>query len=550
MLFKLNAEKRKWVDDAFSKMSVAEKLGQMVCDRAKTVFDGGALPDYMAKYPVGSAFVGAEIIDQASDSIEDVREKCAKLRAVTHPEQALLLCGDFEHGAGCVIGSLTRFPNPMALGAANDPELAYAEGEAIAVEAGGLGVRWAFAPVADLNLNINNQPTNHRAFGDDPDHVLPFLKAYIRGMQDHDFAACAKHFPGDGTDDRNQHNVTSLNTLSLPEWRRLHGRVFKELIDDGVLSIMIGHIGLPAYEPADARGMFRPATASRRLMTDLLRGELGFEGIIVTDALTMCGFCSYASYEQRMLDCFNGGADVFLWPDTPRFFELMLKALADGRASMERLDESARRVLEFKSRLGVDENRIPAPVSAADVARYRAAAARIGEKSATLLRNRNKLIPLKIKPGDKVLFLKSDHMPDRMPSERFAVFFSAFEKRGAKITVDKFENFKNHKENLEQYAAVVLMEHVTTMNANGCIRALGPIWPFMAHPYGRKICLAFGTPYFLHDVASADTYINAYCDSEAVQAGLARALFGEIPFAGTSPVDCGYEFKRGDGLTV
>ncbi len=550
MLFRLNAAKRKWVDDSLSKMSVAEKVGQMVCERAKTLFDGGASPDYMAKYPIGSAFVGAEIIDQTSDSIEDVREKCAKLRAITRPEQSLLLCGDFEHGEGCVIGSLTRFPNPMALGAANDPALAYAEGEAIAVEAGGLGVRWAFAPVADLNLNINNQPTNHRAFGDDPDHVLPLLKAYIRGMQDHDFAACAKHFPGDGTDDRNQHNVTSLNTLSLPDWRKLHGRVFKELIDDGVLSIMIGHIGFPAYEPADARGMFRPATASRRLMTDLLRGELGFEGIIVTDALTMCGFCSFADYEQRMLDCFNGGADIFLWPDAPRFFDLILKALADGRASMERLEESARRVLEFKAHLGVDENRIPPPVSADTVARYRAAAARIGEKSITLLRNRNNLIPLQLKPGDKVLFLKSEHMPDRMKTERFAVFFKAFTARGVEITVDKFENFGQHREHLEQYAAVVLMEHVTTMNANGCIRALGPIWPFMAHLFKRKICISFGTPYFLHDVASADTYVNAYCNSEATQAALGRALFGEIPFTGVSPVDGGYEFKRGDGLTV
>lgn len=550
MLFKLNAAKRKWVDDTLSKMSVREKLGQMVCERAKTIFDGGALPDYMAKYPIGSAFVGAEIIDLTRDSLEDVRNKCAKLRAVARPEQALLLCGDFEHGAGCVINSFTRFPNPLALGAARDPDLAYAEGEAIALESGSLGVRWAFAPVADLNLNINNQPTNHRAFGDDPDYALPLLKAYIRGMQDHDFAACAKHFPGDGTDDRNQHNVTSLNTLSLPDWRKLHGRVFKELIDDGVLSIMIGHIGFPAYEPADARGMFRPATVSRRLMTDLLRGELEFEGIIVTDALSMCGFCSYADYEQRMLDCFNGGADIFLWPDAPRFFDLILKALSDGRASMERLEESARRVLEFKAHLGVEENRVPAPLSEDAVARHRAAAAQVAAKSVTLLRNRKNLVPLKVKPGDKVLFLKSEHMPDRMKTERFAVFFKAFEKRGAAITVDKFENFGNYREQLEQYALVVLMEHVTTMNANGCIRALGPIWPFMAHTYERKICISFGTPYFLHDVASADTYINAYCNSEATQVALAQALFGEIPFTGVSPVDCGYEFKSGDGLTV
>lgn len=549
-MFDLTPAQENWVNQTLAQMTPRQKLGQMVCENRRYLPAADKLPAYMEQYPIGHVFAGSEIIDPAADNIDDVRQKCDAFRSAASPTQHLLMCGDFEHGAGGTVSSLTRFPNPMALGATGDPQLAYAEGKAIALEAKSIGARWAYAPVADLNLNYHNPVTNHRAFGDDPDRVLPLLKAYIRGMQDHGFAACAKHFPGDGVDDRNQHQVTSLQTLSMAEWRRQHGRVFQELIDDGVLSIMVGHLGFPAYEQADSRGLFRPATASRKVMTELLRNELGFQGIIVTDALSMCGFASFAPYEERMIACFNGGADVFLWPETERFFATMERALVDGRASVERLEESTRRVLAFKAHLGIHEDNGPIPVSDEQIASNGVAARQVAERSLTLLRNRQDLVPLTVQPGDRVLLLKSEHAPDArlINADRFEPLYQAFQERGADVVVEPFTHFPRLQNDLDQYAYVLLLEHVTTTNSAGTIRGLGPIWKFMAHPYPRKVILSFGTPYYLHEVASADTYINTYCDCTATIEATARALFGQIPFRGTSPVACGYEFSRSDGI--
>lgn len=551
-MFDLDESQHQWVDALMSEMSIQEKLGQMVCDTFRHLPTGKQLEQYMSQYPIGHVFVASEIIDTTSDHATEVRHHADTLLNATNSNQNILLCGDLEHGAGGVARGLTRFPNPMALGALRDPELAYKKAKATAEESKSFGVRWVLAPVADLNTNLNNPVINHRAYGDHPDDVIPLLKSQIRGMQEHGVAGCAKHFPGDGTDDRNQHCVTTLNTLSLEEWRQQHGRVFKELIDDGVMSIMIGHIGFPAYEKADARGLYRPATMSHAIMTDLLRNELGFKGIIVTDALTMAGFCTYGTYEDRMIESFNAGVDVFLWPDTPRFYKVILEALQDGRASMDRLEDSARRVLEFKANLGLHKNGMPQPVAPESVIDNQNIAVEIAEKSITLLRNRHELVPIEQTPDQKILFLLSTHPPDWNGDQiqKIDPFVNVFKERGIDTTVVKFihQEFIHIKKTLDDYTFVILVEHVTTANADGTIRGLGPIWQFMAHSHPRKIIVSFGTPYYLHDVASADTYINAYCDCSVTQEAAAKALIGEIPFLGTSPVDCAYEFHRGDGI--
>ncbi len=540
----------RWADRVLANLTLDQKLGQLVCEREAFIRRQPDPAAWLQQYPVGSAFVGAEIIQADLDRTDPVREAVSALRAATGPAP-ILCCGDFEHGVGSEISGMTRFPALMTLGATRDPALACAYGEAIAREARSLGVGWAFAPVADLSVNPANPVVNQRAAGDDAEAVLSLLRPHIRGMQENGIAACAKHFPGDGTDDRNQHMVTALNTMSLARWRRTQGRVFRDLIADGVASIMIGHLAFPALEPPDRRtGRYRPATASRRVMTDLLRGELGFQGVAVTDALTMAGFCTWAPYEQRMLDCFQAGADVFLWPDTPRWFALMRRALEDGRADPARLDESVRRVLRLKARLGLPDWAPGARLDAGRLAAHRAVADRVAEHSVTLLRCAQGRLPLRGE-GASLLMLVLQGQP--VAADAFAPFRSVFEQRGFRVTLGAFADFKRYRDDLDRYAAVLALIHIGTLNSQGVMRITGPaagqVWPFVAHPYERVVWISFGNPYGLYEVASAETYVNAYCDSAASQVAAARALLGEIPFQGRSPVACRYAFRRGQGLT-
>ncbi len=545
----LNETQRNWVERTFATLTTEQKLGQMVCEDSGAFSNVLDPQEWLAKYPVGCMFLGAEVIDSNAAALEAVKKVTSRVDGnVGIP---MLYCGDFEDGVGSAIGGYSTMPRIMGLSATFDPGLAYEYGRIIGEECRSLNIRWAFGPVSDLNLNRENPITNARCAGDDPDHSLSILKGIVKGMQDHGCAACPKHFPGDGTDSRNQHLVTSLNLLSREDWDRLHGRVFKELIDAGAMSIMIGHMGFPAYEPVDEeKGIFRPATASKRLMTDLLRGELGFKGIILSDALSMCGFKAWGDYEERMIDSFNGGTDVFLWPETEKFFDLMLPALRDGRASMERLDDSVRRVLAFKALLGLNEAPIPVDTTKllTMLKRNNEIAGQMAEKSITLLRNRKNHLPLKLEKGAKILMLVVPNMP--VQKSKLVPFYNMFRAKGFDVTYGGFPDYHPTASVVEHFDAVFLL-------CNGQphyhdVRAFDTtVWAFMEnHKIQRRIIISFGTPYYLYEVASADTYINAYSESLVTQKAVFKALFGEIPFNGKSPVSVAHCFNFGDGIIL
>jgi len=547
MFWNISAEKKAWVETSVAAMTTDEKIGQLVCEQNTAYMAVADKKAWLRQYPIGSMFVGAEIIKPGEEDSAIARQLIGETQeACTIP---VAFCGDFEHGIGSQIAGNTRLPDLMALGATHDPALAYEYGRIIAEEGKSLGLHWAFGPVADLNLNHCNHVTNTRGAGDNPAHAVTILSALVRGMQDHGMCACPKHFPGDGTDARNQHIVTSLNLLSKSDWDNCHGKVFKGVIDAGAASIMIGHLGFPDYEPVDpVKGKFRPATASKRIMTELLRGELGFKGIILTDALCMNGFISWGTYEERMLDSFNGGTDVFLWPETVMFFELIRTALKDGRASTARLEESVRRVMSFKAWLGLDRQeakKYELTTAARNVNAGIATA--VAEKSLTLLRNRGGDIPLRLPANAETLMLYTPEN-DRIPKPQLEFFAAEFESRGYRAKVIPFTQL-GKEEDLEKYTCVFLLCFCRPMYVDYSIFNNYSIWGFMANPKIRKrVFVSFGTPYFLYEVAEADTYLNVYSDSEISQRAAVRALFGEIPFAGKSPVTQKHCFAFGEGL--
>ena len=551
MFEKLNTEQRKWVERTFQALSEDEKIGQLVNERGTYVMNRDIpTAEWLKKYPVGSIFTGSEIIESFAAGA-GMTASLQETVASAGLKVPVLYSGDFENGIGAQIDGYTVMPCTMGLSATFSEKDSYDFGKVIGSEGRALDIRWGFGPVADLNTNPNNPVTSIRSTGDEPDHALKILKNIVKGMQDQGMAACPKHFPGDGTDTRNQHFVTSFNVLSKAEWDQLHGRVFRELIEAGAMSIMIGHIAFPDYEPMDEKKqLWRPATCSRRIMIGLLRDELGFDGIILTDALCMYGYLAWGDYETRILDTFNGGADVFLWPAPEKFFPVMKAALRDGRISYERLDESVRRVLSFKALLGLmPEDNMPKADMSRLLKENHAIAQRIGENGITLLRNRDGLLPLKLKKGARILLFIA---PDKAgPFKALRQFKKRLEQRGYEVTMAKTSDFYVLEKTIDVFDSVMFLSDANPQYSSEYHGFDNIIWDFMAcEKIKRRIIISFATPYFLYEVAGAATYINAYHDCEASVDATVRAIFGEIPFKGTSPVGVKNCFSFGDGLTL
>ncbi len=551
MFNQLNEKQKQWVMSVFNSLSEDEKIGQLDNDLASYIMERSDKPsEWLKKYPVGSIFTGSEIIHEYAAGLGETTtiQEVVKNANLTVP---MLFSGDFENGIGGQIGKFTAMPRTMGLAASSSEQDYYDFGKVIGTEGRALDIRWGFGPVSDLNLNRENPVINIRSASDNVDHAVKVLKNIMKGMQDHGLASCPKHFPGDGTDTRNQHFVTSFNVLSKDEWDKQHGRVFKELIDAGAMSIMVGHLAFPAYEGPDERQLYRPATCSYKIMTELLRGELGFKGIIITDALCMNGYLSWGNYEKRIIDTFNGGADVFLWPEAERFFPVMKAALADGRISRERLDDSVIRILSFKALLGLmpEENVAPAVNLPELVAENQKIAQRIAENTITLLRNRDQVLPLKLEKGARILLFIG---PDKQaPKSKLSLFAQELTNRGYRVTIaSKTLDFSFMQTCVDAFDCVMFLSNANPQYSE--YRGFDPIiWEYMACENKKKpIYISFGTPYFLYDVAQVATYINAYHDCPASIRATVKAMFGEIPFKGKSPVTVPWCFSFGDGLEL
>lgn len=529
------------IDKVMRRMSVREKIGQTVMINETETREIEDLPSHFARYPVGGAFVGAEVIKDAVDSRSDVLARVDVL-ARAAGGAALLFASDMENGCGSMIKGLTPFPHQMALGATGSESLAYDYGKFTALEARSVDVQWTFSPVADLNINQFNPLTNIRSMSDDPGLATRLLVQVIKGMQDNGLAACAKHFPGDGMDYRDQHLITTTNSLSRDEWLKLHGRVFKRLIDEGVYSIMTGHIALPAFQNVSKDGRFLPATLSHELCTTLLKGQLGFSGVIVSDALVMGGFLKWFDRPQAFIECFKAGNDMLLWPDLS-YFDAMERALDSREITMERLDDAVKRILTMKMKLKVKMQSpggaMDRPVSASESEASRALAQGVAEASLTLWRDRRGLLPVPPSRASNVLVIAIT--PDDKTFEQFDVLKHALETRGSAVTLKRNVWLAELDSIAGKYDLIIYAIERAPHRPMGPLNfwggEAGGIWGALSSGREKSVVVSFGSPYFCEEYFdAADVFVNAYSTTPATQEAFARALFGEIPFAGKSPV--------------
>lgn len=309
--------------------------------------------------------------------------------------RSTLLVADMEYGAGNAVEGAVKFPSMRAAAVAGDEKLAYKMGEFAAKEARNAGYHWTFGPCVDMVGNKENPIVGLRTAGSDADTVITYGGAYMEGLQENGLIATLKHFPGDGYSPDDQHVTTTENPLSKEEWDAVFGRVYGELIARGVKAIMPGHIALPAYDEADKNGLYPPATVSKNLLTGLLREKLGFEGIIVSDAVNMSGFCGYMNLYHACAAFLEAGGDCILFMhETEEYAEAMKAALEEKRLSIEVLKNRAYRMLCF-AREYFEEYPIHDKVSF-DRCRAEETAAEMTEKAVKVIRDRAGILPLKL----------------------------------------------------------------------------------------------------------------------------------------------------------
>ncbi|GAA3342098.1 glycoside hydrolase family 3 N-terminal domain-containing protein [Curtobacterium pusillum] len=393
--FDLNEADVAWVRSTIDSMTLDEKIGQLFIN-LNTSFEPSYLDGVVDRFHVGGMrYMGAD----AATVQEHIRYAQGRSRI------PLLIASNPEMGGAGSADDGTLVSTHLQAGSNPDASIARDMGRVAGVETTAMGCNWAFAPIVDIHRNWRNTVVGTRSFGNTADVVIERAKAYFDGISESGTVCAMKHFPGDGVDERDQHVVTTWNTLSSDEWDATYGAVYREMIAHGVQSIMVGHIGAPALSrrlvPEIRDDELLPATLAPELIQGLLRGELGFNGLVVSDASLMLGLTSAMPRRDLVPAAIAAGCDMFLFfRDPEEDFGYMRDGYASGVISDERLDEALQRILGLKASLGlhrtpVDEL-VPPPSALAVVGstEHHAIAARIADKTVTLVKDTEHNLPL------------------------------------------------------------------------------------------------------------------------------------------------------------
>jgi len=468
----------------------------------------------------------------------------------------LMVAGDFERGASMRLEGTTVFPHAMAFGAAGDPSLTRYEGEVTAREARAIGVEWIYYPVADVNNNPDNPIINIRSFGEDPAGVAAQVKAFIEGVHadKRNFAlATAKHFPGHGDTAVDTH----MNLASIPGDREHLERVelvpFRAAIQAGVDAVMTAHIAVPALSPPDL-----PATLSPAILTGLLRNDLGFKGIIATDALEMGGIAQGFSTGEACVRALEAGADTLLMPTDPEAaIRAVLAAEQSGRLTRPRVRDSVARILAAKEKVGLDRKRFVDVEAMGDVLDSEEAndkAQEVADRAVTLVRNNSNLVPL-ANPENTCFVV----MPEGRYSTEGQVFAQQLRKRRAKASITVLDG-SIPREQIDQALAGLsgcqnfAVAAFASVSASRGSVGLGGDLPHameVIEASGKPVAMvALGSPYLLRNFPNVTAYLATFSTVPPSETAAVKALLGEIPIRGHLPVSIPGFAKVGDGLQV
>ncbi len=468
----------------------------------------------------------------------------------------LLVSSDFERGASMRVANTTKFPYNMAFAAARDLDAARFEGAETARQARALGVHWVFAPDADVNNNPDNPIINTRSYGENPKDVAEYVAAYIEGAHsdpNNRVLVTAKHFPGHGDTAVDTHLGLARLEVDRARLEAIEFVPFKAAIAHGVDAIMTAHMAAPALEPEAI-----PATVSRNVLTGVLRDELGFKGLVVTDAMDMQGLTRQFSSGEASVRALEAGADVLLMPaDADQAMNAVMSAIRQGRLSRKRIDQSVSKVLNAKVRVGLARRRIvdvDEISDAIDTPESEEVAGRVAERALTLLRNRGDIFPVK-DAAKACLFV----LPENRYSQQGRALLLELRKRSPALTVRALDPAMPDQVviDLAQTAAhscaSVFVAAFDTVGAYRGNVALGGSYPGFLKAIAAAaptVLIAFGNPYLLRSFPDVAGYLATFSTAPTSETAVARALSGEIPLTGRTPVTIPGFAKYGDGIQL
>jgi beta-N-acetylhexosaminidase len=449
----------------------------------------------------------------------------------------------------------TEVPNPLALAAVDDVQASATIARIMAEEARAAGINWSFTPVIDINALFRSPIVATRGLGSDPTRIREHALAHIRELQAAGVAATVKHWPGEGHDDRDQHLVTTINPLSVEEWHATHGALYRAAIEAGVMSVMSAHIAFPAYvlahEPDAGVEAYRPASTSHLLNQTLLREELGFNGVIVSDATPMAGLGAWAHRDIALPEVVSSGCDIILFSDEPEADIARIEAaLADGRITADRLDEAMVRVLGLKATLGLHQTgKAPAVRSKLATPVSVETAKAITARAPTLVKDVQGILPLSPDRHRRVLVYSTGIVTplhgDGMPM----LFPDLLRAEGFEVTLYDPATRPDPR----QFDLVLYVMAEETLLTRGRIfldwnRLTGGMFGAMVRPWHQvpTALISFGYPYYLYDAPRLPCVVNAYATMDSMQRATLDCLLGRTPFQGTNPVDpfCGLPDAR------
>lgn len=564
--FFLNEKEEKRVMDRLSSMTEKEKIGQILCPCLPS-FDEKTIEYYTKELTVGAVMIRPFLQN-------GLKENIIKLQSSS--KIPLLVAANLENGGNGAVSEGTFFANPLGVAATNDEKNAYRLGKISCAEASSVGINWAFAPIADIDVNYHNPITNVRTFGDKPERVLAFTRAYIRGANEESVIPAVKHFPGDGVDERDQHLLVSVNSLLAKQWFESFGKNYEALIADGVPAIMAGHISAPfvAKEICPDANEYEanlPASQSKILLTKLLREKLGFNGLIVTDSTLMVGYMQKMPRKLALPLTIEAGADMILFnrsiEEDRRY---LTEGLETGVLSRNRLDEAVTRILALKEsrKIGIDRNEKDDKKIVGN-ATFKAWTKECADRSVTLVKDDKNVLPLSPLKYKRIYLNVIENATDNN-SPLAKELKKRLQKEGFKVTLRKrkysfdtsrltLENFTPAVEkavaeamcSTEEFTseydmAMIILDMKTASNATvvrvnwNVLFGMGNDLPWYAGEM-PLVCVSLCNPYHLLDIPMANVYVNAYSDNEETIAATMEKLTGRSRFKGISPIDpfCG-----------
>ncbi len=551
--FHLNDQQIEWVKNTLEGMSQEEKIGQLF-HLIMYNSDEAYLSELVDKYKIGGIMGRPMPLEECCKAISYLQTK-SKI--------PMLISANFEAGGDGMIEEGTNIGPNMQIGATGKPEFAAKQGYVCAREGLAAGANYAFAPVIDIDYNFRNPIMATRLYSSDPKLVRDCGVAYTKAVQEQGMAVSIKHFPGDGVDERDQHLVTSINSLSCEDWDASFGAAYQACIDAGALTVMVGHIMQPEYSRKLCPGIqdedIMPATLAPELLNGLLREQLGFNGLIITDATTMAGMCIPMARDKAVPYTIAAGCDMFLFAkNLEEDYTFMTEGVKNGTISPERLDEAVMRILATKAALKLPEKKangtlLPNVEEAKKIVgckEHKEIDVQVADCSATLVKNKQGLIPLDVNKYKRILLypmFTGDNAYMGGGNENIDKIKEAFEKEGFEVTIYQpaaslQEGFSvSYLDMASKYDLLVYVANLITKSNQTTVRIE---W---AQPMGANcpnfqaaiptMFISFANPYHLLDAPRIRTFVNAYKLKDSTLNAVIDKLLGRSEFKGINPID-------------